>query len=474
MPESMSDAGRRRRARRLPERRDVRRPGRTAADGATGGTGSAAGTPGPAPRSRAATDATCASMRRRGVGAGGCSRAEAGADRARQVAAAGRGRAGARSAARPARPARVSTDARSSSAARPRKSSWSWRRLCARMNSATSRSPKLSAAACRAREVRVARRARRACDRRRCPPARARRVDDLAQMLAEAHELETEALAAPTSADSATPRPGRRCRPRRTAWRSERRARDRASSRLHQLSRAASNASRARSARRRRRRCAARPRACADSSRRLRASWRASALIASRDDSSPRAASSVASSASASGAISFTPATPRSARMRRSTFAAVSRSPGRVVSSSSPAAMFAASVARNGACAGAAAAARPSACAVGARRGEARQLGGALRARADRRPATTLARSAAAIFRSSIAATSAPRERRVPPEEPSCIARPTRSTPAATSANAGSFAIVAVPRSARATRCMASASGPAEPPPSSNPSSCST
>ena len=43
---------------------------------------------------------------------------------------------------------------------------------------------------------------------------------------------------------------------------------------------------------------------------------------------------------------------------------------------------------------------------------------------------------------------------------PSRSARPTRSTPAAISAKAGSLAIVALPRSARAARCSASASGP--------------
>jgi hypothetical protein len=54
----------------------------------------------------------------------------------------------------------------------------------------------------------------------------------------------------------------------------------------------------------------------------------------------------VASRTSASGATSFTPATPRNARTRFNTFVAVSTSPDRVVSNSSPAAMFDASVAR--------------------------------------------------------------------------------------------------------------------------------
>ena len=54
--------------------------------------------------------------------------------------------------------------------------------------------------------------------------------------------------------------------------------------------------------------------------------------------SSGRTADSAASDTSASAGTSRTPATPRSARIRRSTLIALSRSSGRVASSSSPAA----------------------------------------------------------------------------------------------------------------------------------------
>ena len=163
--------------------------------------------------------------------------------------------------------------------------------------------------------------------------------------------------------------------------------------------------------------------------------------------SSGLAISSAPAMMSASGGRSAMPATPRSARTRRRTFAAASRSPGRVANSSSPAAMFADSAAKNP---------PPDAalgvvpCAAGAEAG-ARRVSSAVRSIARCSSAGDHDRaSRRRILRSSTVAVSVPASAGDQDSPPPRSARPTRSSALARSANGVSFAIVALPRSARA------------------------
>ena len=146
------------------------------------------------------------------------------------------------------------------------------------------------------------------------------------------------------------------------------------------------------------------------------------------------------------------------ARTRRSTLAAASRSDGRVARSSAPAPMLATSVVRKPP-SGAAGVARGRR--GGAGRREARQLvdPGARAGVVGRAPRADVAQEELAVVdRRRRARRASAGSQRVAPLRSAC---PTRSIPAAISAKAGSLAIVALPRRARAERWSASQVGPA-------------